>query len=191
MCVTSVINMGLAIKDGAGCNKVGSIYAQAIWKTLGDKFDYLHGPAYKGIPLASLVAEKLWQQYKINKRWGYDRKEAKGYGDISEKLIVGDLHDNDRVLIVDDVITTGKTKVDNWKKLSSLKKIQPVGIFIAVDREELSKEDMEMLENSKLRLFKIVKITQVFEYLLFQGLITEKIWDDFEKYISQYGEGNR
>jgi len=183
--------MGLAIKDGAGCNKVGSIYAQAIWKTLGDKFDYLHGPAYKGIPLASLVAEKLWQQYKINKRWGYDRKEAKGYGDISEKLIVGDLHDNDRVLIVDDVITTGKTKVDNWKKLSSLKKIQPVGIFIAVDREELSKEDMEMLENSKLRLFKIVKITQVFEYLLFQGLITEKIWDDFEKYISQYGEGNR
>jgi len=184
------INMGLAIKDGEGCNKVGSIYGQAIWKTLGDTFDYIHGPAYKGIPLASLVAEKLWQQYKINKRWGYDRKEVKAYGDISEKNIVGDLHDNDRVLIIDDVITTGKTKVDNWKRLSSLKEIQPVGIFIAVDREELSKEDMDMLKNSKLMIFKIVNIKQVFEYLLSQALITKKIWNDFERYISQYGESN-
>jgi len=71
--------------------------------------------------------------------------------------------------------------------LSSLKKIQPAGIFIAVDREELSKEDMNMLKNSKLIVFKIVTIKQIFEYLLSQPLITKNIWNNFERYISQYG----
>ena len=181
------INMGLAMKDGEGCSKVGTIYAQAIWDNLGDNFDYIHGPAYKGIPLASLVAEKLWEQYGVNKRWGYDRKESKNYGDTAEKLIVGNLQDADRVLIVDDVITTGKTKVDNWQRLSTLKKILPVGIFIAVDRQELTRDCLNVLMQHGLKIFKIVEIRQVFEYLLSQGLITEKVWNDFKKYITQYG----
>ena len=177
------INMGLAMKDGEGCSKVGTIYAQAIWDNLGDSFDYIHGPAYKGIPLASLVAEKLWEQYGVNKRWGYDRKETKNYGDIGEKLIVGDLQDADRVLIVDDVITTGKTKVDNWQRLSTLKKILPVGIFIAVDRQELAKEDLNILMRHDLKIFKIVEIKEVFEYLLSEKLVTEETFARFDKYI--------
>jgi len=182
------INMGLAMKDGEGCSKVGTIYAQAIWDNLGDNFDYIHGPAYKGIPLASLVAEKLWEQYRVNKRWGYDRKESKNYGDTAEKLIVGNLQDADRVLIVDDVITTGKTKVDNWQRLSTLKKILPVGIFIAVDRQELTRDCLNMLMQHGLKIFKIVEIRQVFEYLLSKKLITEEIFSQFDKYIKQFRE---
>lgn len=181
------INMSLAIKDGKGCAIVSDVYAQAIWKILDDKFDYIHGPAYKGIPLASLVAEKLWKQFKVNKRWGYDRKEKKTYGDTSEKFIVGDLRDGDRVLIIDDVITTGKTKVENWKKLSAFRKIFPVGVFVAVDREELSKEEEEMLKSYGLIAFSIIKISQIFEYLHYKSLITNEIWSNFKKYISQYG----
>jgi len=182
------INMGLAMKDGEGCSKVGTIYAQAIWDNLGDNFDYIHGPAYKGIPLASLVAEKLWEQYGVNKRWGYDRKESKNYGDTAEKLIVGNLQDADRVLIVDDVITTGKTKVDNWQRLSTLKKILPVGIFIAVDRQELTRDCLNVLMQHGLKIFKIVEIREVFEYLLSKKLITEEIFSQFDKYIKQFRE---
>jgi len=177
------INMGLAMKDGEGCSKVGTIYAQAIWDNLGDNFDYIHGPAYKGIPLASLVAEKLWEQYGVNKRWGYERKESKDYGDTAEKLIVGDLRDADRVLIVDDVITTGKTKVDNWQRLSTLRKILPVGIFVAVDRQELTEEDFNILIQHDLKIFKIVEVEEVFEYLLSEKLVIEEVFTRLNKYI--------
>ena len=182
------INMGLAIKDGEGCSKVGTIYAKAIWNNLGDNFDYIHGPAYKGIPLASLVAEKLWEHYGVNKRWGYDRKEIKNYGDTAEKLIVGDLQDADRVLIVDDVITTGKTKLDNWKILYSFKNVVPAGIFIGVDRQELSKQEIDMLKSHGLTIFKIVEIKEVVEYLLSKKSITEEIFNQIDKYIKQFVE---
>jgi len=97
------------------------------------------------------------------------------------------LRDGDRVLIIDDVITTGKTKVENWKKLSAFRNISPVGVFVAVDREELPKEEEEMLKSYGLIAFSIIKISQIFEYLHYKSLITNEIWSDFKKYISRYG----
>lgn len=189
------INMGRALNTGEFAARTSKAYVEEIHKTLSD-FDYLHGPAYKGIPLAALVSCYLYTVYSINKRWGYDRKEVKAYGDLTEKVIVGDLRDNDCVLMIDDVITTGGTKIENWKKLTSIKKdLTPKGILIAVDRQEKEKTGesvSQVLKKEGFILFSILKITDVFQYLYETPVngkryVNDKTLQSFEEYFAEYG----
>lgn len=189
------INMGRALNTGEFAARTSKAYVEEIHKTLSD-FDYLHGPAYKGIPLAALVSCYLYTVYSINKRWGYDRKEVKAYGDLTEKVIVGDLRDNDCVLMIDDVITTGGTKIENWKKLTSIKKdLTPKGILIAVDRQEKEKTGesvSQVLKKEGFNLFSILEITDVFQYLYETPVngkryVNDKTLQSFEEYFAEYG----
>ncbi len=185
------INMAFAMDSGRKAAETSKAYASVIVDKLGTDFDYIYGPAYKGIPISSLIAIKLWGLYGVDKRWGYDRKDAKEYGDGREKLIVGDIRDGDSVLMVDDVITTGKTKVESWAKLA-YKNVIPKGIVIAVDRQELSKEDRILLNDTGLNIYTILKISDIFDYL-FEREIDGKIFVDnklkgsFYEYFSMYG----
>ncbi len=155
------INIADAMRTGTDAIRVANAYAMRI-KELGIEFDYIHGAAYKGIPLAAIIAMQL-SEWKINKRWGYDRKERKQHGE--EGVIVGELRDDDTVLIVDDVITTGATKVESWLKLAIHKDINPAGILVAVDREELGDSDKKMLGKYQLKLYSILRITEILEFL--------------------------
>lgn len=162
------INLAKAMNDGRSADLVSTIYLEAIRKAVTpETFDYIYGPAYKGIPLASSVAQKLWLQYEINVRWGYDRKEEKRHGDKIDKILVGDLRDGDKVLIVDDVISSGGTVIKNWRKLRRYKKLEPAGlVLVAIDREELTVEDRKRIQENNLRIFAILKITEIFNFLL-------------------------
>ena len=189
------INMGRALSNGEFATKTAKAYVKEIYMKLQD-IDYIHGPAYKGIPLAALASATLFRMHGINMRWGYDRKEEKGYGDLSEKAIVGDLRDGDRVLMVDDVITTGQTKVENWEKLTAARKnLTCKGILVAVDRQEKEESGESVstyLQEKGFNLFSILKITEVFPYLQknpVQGKIhaDDKIMKSFEEYFAQYG----
>jgi len=190
------INMGRALSTGEYAARTSRAYVEAINETLKGDFDYIHGPAYKGIPLAALVSCYLYNLFNINKRWGYDRKEEKAYGDLAEKSIVGDLRDNDCVLLIDDVITTGKTKIDNWKKLTALRKnLTCRGIFIAVDRQETEESGEsvpQFLKREGFDLFTILKIKEIFSYLSENPVhgriyVDEKIMNAFETYLLKYG----
>jgi orotate phosphoribosyltransferase len=190
------INMARALSTGEFASRTSKAYVEEIHSQVEGDFDYIHGPAYKGIPLAALVSCNLYTRYNTNIRWGFDRKEEKAYGDLTEKTIVGDLRDGDRVLVIDDVITTGKTKIDNWKKLTALRKnLHPEGIIIAVDREEKEKSGesvAQFLKREGFDLFSILKITDIFSYL-HENLINGKRYVDdtmletFTQYLSTYG----
>lgn len=185
------INLADAMKTGEDAIKVADAFVAKIME-IGTDFDYIHGAAYKGIPLAALIAARLSELHNINVRWGYDRKEKKEHGVPSEEVIVGDLRDNDTVLIVDDVITTGMTKIEIWEKLK-VKRVRPKGIVVAVDREELSDADKEMLKNKRLNIFPILRITQVFDFLLNKEIngkiyVNEQIRKRLEEYLRRYGE---
>lgn len=189
------INMGRALNTGEYAARTCKAYVEEIFSQLPD-FDYIHGPAYKGIPLAALVSAYMYTTHAVNKRWGYDRKEEKTYGDLTEKAIVGTLRNNDKVLIIDDVVTTGKTKIENWEKLTTIRNgLTPVGILIAVDRQEKEKSGISVsqaLKEEGFTLFSILKITEVFEYLsenLIQGkkYVDEEIKASFENYFAEYG----
>jgi orotate phosphoribosyltransferase len=95
-------NAGL-FNTGYAAARVGRYYAAAIAES-DIKFDMLFGPAYKGIPLATLAAASLAEQHDIDVPYAFNRKEAKAHGEggnIIGAPLVG------RVLIVDDVITAG------------------------------------------------------------------------------------
>lgn len=185
------INLADAMKTGEDAIEVADAFVAKIME-IGTDFDYIHGAAYKGIPLAALIAARLSELHNINVRWGYDRKEKKEHGVPSEEVIVGDLRDDDTVLIVDDVITTGMTKIEIWEKLK-VKKVRPKGIVVAVDREELSDADKEMLKNKRLNIFPILRITQIFDFLLNKEIngkiyVNEQIRKRLEEYLRRYGE---
>lgn len=104
-----------------------------------EDFEYIFGPSYKGISLAALACEGLNEQYGMDKRYMYDRKEEKAYGDTSaDRVIVGAgfFRPGQRILVVDDTITTGATKMDTFEKLKLLGPHKVVGLVIAVDRQE-------------------------------------------------------
>ncbi len=196
------VNIAVAINTGRRASETADAYvAEIVDGAVGTDFDYIHGPAYKGIPLSVLIAEKLWSRSRgqdaeeIDLRWGYDRKEEKRYGDPSETRIVGDLRDGDSVLIVDDVVVTGKTKIDNWAKLTSYRDLSPKGILVAVDRQEVDEagnDTTEMLTDAGLTVYPILKITEIFDYLLNRSVggvvyVDDRIHAVFYEYFKEQG----
>ena len=189
------VSMRKAVDSGKKAVETANAYVEEIMR-IGVDFDYLHGPAYAGIPLASVTMTQLWNLHRIDKRWGYDRKEEKSYGDKTEELIVGDLREGDIVLIEDDVITTGQTKIENWQKLLLIRtNLKTKGIVIALDREEVDERGentTEMLKKSGLRVYPILKISEVIEWLHNREidgriLITDSIYQAVTTYLMRYG----
>jgi orotate phosphoribosyltransferase len=185
-------NLANLINDGEGLQRVSEAFALTIQESIGvDNFDYIQGPAYKGIPLAGAIAMLLHQKYEANKRWGYDRKESKEHGVSSEAWLVGALNEGDRIIIVDDVITTGLTKIKNIEKLEkySNKSLEFEGIVIFLDRQEKdSKENdpVAFLEEQGLKVYSILKIRQIVEYLK-GSLIDNGRYRLFQEYFKEYG----
>jgi orotate phosphoribosyltransferase len=190
------VNMGRAISNGIYLHKVARCYCEKLIDALGDDYSFVFGPAYKGIPLAAAIAQELWRDYDICVRWGYDRKEVKGYGDARDKVLVGDLRDEDKVVMVDDVLTTGDTKIDVWDKLTVLASdITCGGVLVAVDRQEVDKtgrRPAEELSSHGLELCSIATISDVFDHLHETEIHGERVIDDalydmFQEYKEKYG----
>ena len=107
-------------------------------------FQYVFGPAYKGINLCALTCEGLYENFGKNTCYLYDRKEEKAYGEATQgndasKVIVGaeKFAQAGAILLVDDVITTGQAKYEALDKIKLLGDYQIAGMVIAVDRQEL------------------------------------------------------
>lgn len=194
------INMG-ALTDGASLAAVKWAFASYIVLLMEQgelkDFDYVFGPSYKGISLATLTCEGLNELYGMDKRYMYDRKEEKDYGDMSaDKVIVGANYfkPGERILVVDDTITTGVTKVESVEKLQLLGEHEVVGVLIAVDRQEKlgDAENIEELggvqyleEELGLKVFSLEKITTIYD------LIKDSLDEDMKRlwvdYYKKYG----
>ncbi|MFH0896487.1 MAG: aspartate carbamoyltransferase regulatory subunit, partial [Candidatus Bathyarchaeota archaeon] len=136
------INIG-TLTDGESLAKIKWAFSSYIALLLNEgkleDFDFIFGSAYKGINLAALSCEGLSELYRINKRYLYDRKEEKIYGDVSaDKIIVGADHfrKGQKILLIDDVISTGETKIEALEKLKLLGDHKIVGMVLVVDRQE-------------------------------------------------------
>jgi orotate phosphoribosyltransferase len=98
------------------------------------KFDVVFGPAYKGIPLGAVVSSSLYSQFGINVGYAYNRKEVKDHGEGG--TLVGASMQNQRVLVVDDVITAGTAIRESSSILQGISGATMVGVVIALDRAE-------------------------------------------------------
>ena len=121
-------------KTGKQLAKLGSYYAACI-RDNGLEADTLVGPAYKGIPLSVATAVALYHDHGVDMNYCFDRKEVKDHGEGG--LFVGkQLVDGERVIIIEDVMTSGKALREILPKLEAAANVKVAGMIISVDRKE-------------------------------------------------------
>ena len=121
-------------KTGKQLAKLGEYYASCIMDN-GLDAETLVGPAYKGIPLSVTTAVALYNKYEKEMNYCFDRKEVKDHGEGG--MFVGkQLQDGERVIIIEDVMTSGKALREILPKLEATAKVKVVGMIISVDRME-------------------------------------------------------
>ena len=179
--------------SGAVSYELGRFYAKKINAVYGNDFDAVFGPAYKGIPLAVSTTVALAKEFGINKNWLFDRKEKKTYGDAS--MFVGTVDHGAKIVIVDDVFTTGGTKVEAIEKLGKALKAEIKGIVIAVDRLEKGirrNAVIEFTDDTGVRVDSITNINEIFEHLKNRDVagkvyVNDEIYEAFLAYRKKYG----
>lgn len=135
------------VPGGEALDSLGRCYASRIVSELDpDSFDLLFGPAYKAIPIATATAIALHRDFGIEKRYAFNRKVEKSYGEKS-RFLGGELTADTRILILDDVITDGGTKYETIELIRSFTDSTIVGVLVGVDRSE----DPQILETFKQR----------------------------------------
>jgi orotate phosphoribosyltransferase len=156
-------NAGL-FSDGESAALVGSCYAAAI-SAAGVRFDMLFGPAYKGIALAAATAAALWRDHGRSVPYAFNRKEPKEHGE-GGALVGAPLAG--RVLIVDDVITAG-TAVRASLEVIRAAGAQPVGVVLALDRQERGQGELtavqELEQREGLKCVSVVTLDDLVEAL--------------------------
>ena len=102
--------------------RLGEYYARAIHENFGDDFDVLFGPAYKGIPLATACVIAYSKLYGKEIKYTSDRKEEKDHGADKGSLLGYKIKDGDRVVIIEDVTTSGKSIEETYPKIKAQEK---------------------------------------------------------------------
>jgi orotate phosphoribosyltransferase len=177
-------NAGL-FNSGAALAALGRYYAQAVVDS-GLAFDMLFGPAYKGIPLATVTAAALAERHGRDLPYCFNRKEAKDHGE-GGNLVGASL--KGRVLIVDDVITAG-TAVREAVGIIRTAGAQPVGLVIALDRQERGHGSLsavaEVEQEHGLKVAAIVRLAELMDWLQSQGGMQAAL-AALQDYRRQYG----
>ena len=127
-----------AYTTGAQLHRLGLYYAQAINDAFGLDFDVVFGPAYKGIPLSVVTAMGISELFGKQVRYCSNRKEAKDHGDAGI-LLGANLADGDRVVMVEDVTTSGKSIEETYPIITGLAKVEVKGLMVSLNRMEIGK----------------------------------------------------
>jgi len=180
-------NAGL-FNTGAAIAAVGRAYAAAL--TAADvPFDMLFGPAYKGIPLATVTAAALAETQNRSVAFAFNRKEAKDHGE-GGRIVGGPL--TGRVLIVDDVVTAGtaiRESIDIIKSAGA----RPAGVLLALDRQERGSGGglsavQEVREQFGIPVIAVIGLQELMQYM--QGLGRAAELASMQAYRGRYGVEN-
>lgn len=182
---------------GSQLMKLGEYYAKAIHNTYGDDFDVLFGPAYKGIPIAVVTAIAYSQLYGKEVRYCSDRKEEKDHGADKGSFLGSKLQDGDRVIMIEDVTTSGKSMEETVPKVKGAADVEIVGLMVSLNRMEVGKggEKCALDEVKDLYGFEtaaIVSMDEVVECLYNKEVNGQVVIDDtlkaaIDAYYEQYG----
>lgn len=177
-------------KSGAQLAKLGEYYAQCIIDN-GVKAETLVGPAYKGIPLAVTTAVALANGHGVDMNYCFDRKEVKDHGEGG--LFVGkQLEDGEKVIIIEDVMTSGKALRELLPKLKASADVEIAGMIISVDRMERGLESnlsavQEVYKEFGVKVYSIVTMEDIIEAIE-SGVIEGKEYlGKMKEYRSLYG----
>lgn len=177
-------------RTGSQLARLGEFYADCI-KENGLKADKLFGPAYKGIPLSVSAAVALNNKYGIDMGVFFDRKEVKDHGEGG--MFVGDLpHDGESVIIIEDVMTSGKALKEVHPKLTAAAKLDITAMIITVDRMERALETdksavQQAYEDYGIKVYPIVTIDDIVKAIEDGEVEGKEYLDAMKKYREEYG----
>lgn len=185
-----------AYVTGTQLNRLGEYYAKAIHDNYGLDFDVLFGPAYKGIPLAVATTMAISKLYGKDIRYCSNRKEVKDHGDAGI-LLGSKLKDGDRVVIIEDVTTSGKSIEETFPIIKAQADVEVKGLMVSLNRMEVGKggEKCALDEIKELYGFHtaaIVTMKEVVGYLYNREcrgkiVINDRLKDAIDAYYKQYG----
>lgn len=180
---------------GTQLKKLGEYYAKAIHDNFGLDFDVLFGPAYKGIPLSVATTMAISDLYGKDIRYCSNRKEVKDHGDTGI-LLGSPVKDGDRVMIIEDVTTSGKSIEETFPILKAQGDVEIKGLIVSLDRCERGKGTKSALAEIKdlygFPTAAIVSMKDVVEHLYNREcegsiVINDQIKVAIDAYYQQYG----
>lgn len=185
-----------AYVTGAQLRKLGEYYAKAIHDNYGTDFDVLFGPAYKGIPLTVATTMAFSELYGKEIRYCSNRKEVKDHGDTGI-LLGSKLKDGDKVVIIEDVTTSGKSIEETFPIIKAQADVEILGLMVSLNRMEVGLGGKvgaldEIKEKYGFDANAIVSMAEVVEHLHNKEYNGEVIIDDslkaaIDAYYEQYG----
>lgn len=186
-----------AYVTGSQLMRLGEYYARAIHETYGDDFDVLFGPAYKGIPISVVTAVAFHNLYGKEVRYCSDRKEEKDHGADKGSFLGSKLKDGDRVVMIEDVTTSGESMEETVPKVRGAADVTIVGLMVSLNRMEkgLGGEKSaleEIREKYGFETNAIVTMEEVVEHLYNRTCQGRVVIDDtikaaIDDYYKQYG----
>ena len=186
-----------AYVTGTQLMKLGEYYAKAIHENYGDDFDVLFGPAYKGIPISVVTAVAYSKLYGKEIRYCSDRKEEKDHGADKGSFLGSSLKDGDRVIMIEDVTTSGKSMEETVPKVRGAANVEILGLMVSLNRMEVGlggeKSALdEIQEKYGFEARAIVSMAEVVEALYNKPVDGKVLIDDelkarIDEYYKQYG----
>lgn len=184
-----------AYVTGSQLRKLGEYYAKAIHDNYGLDFDVLFGPAYKGIPLSVATTMAISELYGKEIRYCSNRKEVKDHGDTG--ILLGSrLKDGDKVVIIEDVTTSGKSIEETFPIIKAQADVEIKGLMVSLNRMEKGQGEksalLEIKEKYGFDANAIVTMEEVVEYLYnkeYKGniYIDDTLKAAIDAYYEQYG----
>ena len=176
-------------KTGAQIATLGKFYASLVKEKIGDNFDAMFGPAYKGIPLACAAAGALYNEFGIDKPYFFNRKEEKDHGE-GGSLVGYKPQDGDSVIIIEDVITAGTAVRETMPILTGAADVKVKDMFISVNRCEVGQNPgktaiMEVSEEYGINVHSIIDVRDIHEYLKEKPEYADLV-KAMEGYMEQY-----
>lgn len=185
-----------AYVTGSQLMRLGEYYAKAIHDNFGDDFDMLFGPAYKGIPLSVTTVIAYANLYGKEIRYCSNRKEVKDHGDTGI-LLGSKLRDGDRVVIIEDVTTSGKSIEETFPIIRAQGDVEIKGLMVSLNRMEVGLGGKvgaldEIRENYGFEARAIVTMAEVVEHLYNRPFGGKVVIDDtlkaaIDAYYDEYG----
>ena len=183
------MNAGLYV-TGRQLSELARYYAKAIHDQFGDDFDVLFGPAYKGIPLTVATSMAYYDLYGKEIRYCSNRKEIKDHGDTGI-LLGSKLKDGDRVVMIEDVTSSGKSMEETVPIVRGQANVEIIGLIVSLNRNEKGKSDKTALkEISELYGFQtaaIVSMPEVIEVMKEENRLDDELLSRIDAYYEQYG----
>jgi orotate phosphoribosyltransferase len=183
------MNAGLYI-TGSQLTRLGEFYAKAIHNTYGDDFDVIFGPAYKGIPISVATTMAYSKLFGKEVRYCSNRKEAKDHGDAGI-LLGSPIKDGDRIVVVEDVTTSGKSMEETIPIVKAQGDVEIIGLMVSLNRCERGKGDKGALEEIKdlygFETNAIVSMNEIIDYLVEKKVIDDELLGRLNAYYEEYG----